>query len=329
MRVPRSSLAAAAAAMAVAVAAALVSPAALGGEPAEIEQRLAENVRKAFEELQAKDYDGAIRTYRAVLEDVEKLDADETTKANIRQLAHYNTACAYALKGEKQAALDSFERALAAGFDDFEHIARDSDLDAIRGEPRFRELVTKHEARAKETRAAAARREAEALVEKISKEALFPFDFEVTALDGKTLRLADLRGKVVLVDFWGTWCPPCRAAIPHLVELRKELAARGFEVVGLNWERGALNSAEIVKKFAAEHEIPYPLAVVGDDLLSKAGVEAFPTMLLVDRAGRVRLKKVGYTEGAVLRAAIENLLGEPPPAGARGEGGGEPDRRVF
>src|SRR5262249_49790676 len=140
---------------------------------------------------------------------------------------------------------------------------------------------------------------------------------EATTVDGKPLKLADLRGKVVLVDVWGTWCPPCRAEIPHLIELYEKLSPKGFAIVGFNVERVPADKApQVVKDFIAEKKIPY-LDVVADKTSTEKirGFEGFPTMLLIDRQGRVRLKQVGYTEGPVLEAGVEKLLAEAAPAG--------------
>jgi thiol-disulfide isomerase/thioredoxin len=275
-------------------------------------------MEKAVKQLEAKDYDGALATFAAIRAETDKAGLNDEQKREVMQLVHYNSACAYSLKGDKEKALDAFEKSLDAGFADWEHIGEDTDLDAIRKEPRFEAAITKHKAAAEHEKTAALEHEKDEIRGRIAKDAVFPFDFELTAIDGSPVKLADYRGKVVLVDVWGTWCPPCRAEIPHLVELYQALAPKGFAIVGLNSEKVAKEKQlDTVKAFVAEQKIPYTCALIDRAFTQKIpGFEGYPTMLLIDRQGRVRLKQVGYTEGPVLAAAIEALLAEPAGNGA-------------
>src|SRR5262249_59973090 len=110
-----------------------------------------------------------------------------------------------------------------------------------------------------------ARRDADAR----AREALdgfqsFAFNFELPDLDGKKVSLADYKGKVVIVDLWGTWCPPCREEIPHFVDLYRKYHASGLEIVGINYEMVAGDEArEKVRKYVKENDIPYP-CLIGD-----------------------------------------------------------------
>ncbi|MCH5378002.1 MAG: TlpA family protein disulfide reductase, partial [Planctomycetes bacterium] len=120
---------------------------------------------------------------------------------------------------------------------------------------------------------------------------------EMTDLVGKPLALAGVtalgtefdwdsyRGKVVLVDFWATWCGPCRAAMPHVKELYTELHEKGFDVVGVNLDK----DQEQLAKYLDENEIAWA-NLIGDEareVAKKYGVSAIPTMILVDRDGTV------------------------------------------
>ncbi|MBX3466985.1 MAG: TlpA family protein disulfide reductase [Planctomycetes bacterium] len=212
------------------------------------------------------------------------------------------------MQGRADEALTALGQALEAGFDDFDHIAKDTDLDPIRREPRFAQLIER-------ARGGAGGGDA---------RALFDYDFTVTTLDGKRLSLADLRGKVVIVDFWGTWCPPCREEIPHFVQLKKDLGDR-LEIVGMTWEHGQ-GGPEVeakVRKFAQEQGINYPLTLVTDraELQKVPDLRAFPTTLFLDKQGRVRNKVVGYHDLAGLRRLVEPLLAEQGPAPAQAPGG--------
>jgi peroxiredoxin len=112
-------------------------------------------------------------------------------------------------------------------------------------------------------------------------------DFALATADGSTLRLSDLRGKVVLLNFWATWCPPCKAEMPDLEALYREYGAeRNFAVVGVNMEE----SSETVRAFAQANGISFPLALDADGKVSSQayGVRTLPTSMLIDREGRIR-----------------------------------------
>lgn len=109
-------------------------------------------------------------------------------------------------------------------------------------------------------------------------------------LDGSELALADLKGKVVVVDFWATWCAPCVDEIPGYVALQKEHGEK-LVIIGVSVDR---RGAEHVRQFAAKHGMNYPI-VMGDEQLAEAfgGFQAIPTTFLIDREGRIRHRKVG------------------------------------
>ena len=136
-------------------------------------------------------------------------------------------------------------------------------------------------------------------------------------MNGKKVAIRDFKGKVVLLDFWGTWCGPCLEAIPHLIELYKKHHARGLEIVGLSYERDAASesqAAEMVKKFVESNSVPYP-CLLGDEATIKQvpGFRGFPTTVLVDRAGKPRLLITENTEKSaeLLVDAVRVLLAEP------------------
>jgi len=123
------------------------------------------------------------------------------------------------------------------------------------------------------------------------------------------LSLESLRGKVVYLDFWASWCGPCRVSFPQLEQLRQELGPRGFEVLAINvdeFERDALG-------FLEEIPVSYPVVRDGTGVTPAAyGILGMPTGYLIDRSGTVRLVHQGYrkSDGAALRASIIELLGE-------------------
>jgi thiol-disulfide isomerase/thioredoxin len=211
----------------------------------------------------------------------------------------YNEACALAIGGQKEKALESLSQSLELGFDQGVLLDTDPDLASLRGSPEFKKLLT--------------RRQEKFLADaKEAAKSLTDFSFELPDLDGKTVSLADYKGKVLIVDFWGTWCPPCRKEVPHFVELHKKYRDKGLEVVGINYERVPKDQVnETIKKFVEENSVTYT-CVVGDEKTQQSipELDSFPTTLFLDRAGKVRAKIVGYHNLADLEAIVTMLLGE-------------------
>src|SRR6185436_7917852 len=88
-----------------------------------------------------------------------------------------------------------------------------------------------------------------------------PRDFDIPTLDGSTIKLSEYRGKVVVVDFWATWCPPCREEVPQLVRLAEQNRARGIEVIGLHIDDRGRSSQSAIKKFISQYEINYTVGM--------------------------------------------------------------------
>lgn len=129
-------------------------------------------------------------------------------------------------------------------------------------------------------------------------EGLDAFTFSGTTLGGRKLDRDDLANNLVLVDLWGTWCPPCRQAIPTLVKLHQKYKQRGLEIVGFCYSaRGGADDADAVRTFAAENRIAYELllgeAAVRDQV---PGFRGYPTMLLFDRGWKHVATHVGWSD---------------------------------
>ena len=131
-------------------------------------------------------------------------------------------------------------------------------------------------------------------------------DWQLNDLDGGTVKLSDFKGKVVILDFWATWCTPCRAEIPGLIELQNQFAAQGFTVVGLSV---ATDSASDVKSYVERVGINYPV-VLGDEKVSAdyGGVTGIPTTFILDRNGNIVTSHVGATPTHVFASEIRPLL---------------------
>jgi len=121
-----------------------------------------------------------------------------------------------------------------------------------------------------------------------------PLDFRARRLDGSDFDARELRGKLVLLDFWAVWCPPCIGAFPELSELAEELGDRPFELVGVTVHSG---SPEDVREVLRDHDVRYTVVVADNDLTYEFGVIGYPTYLLIDPEGRVHRKYVGAPPG--------------------------------
>jgi len=132
--------------------------------------------------------------------------------------------------------------------------------------------------------------------------------FSIPSLDasGGTINLADYKGKVVLLDFWATWCPPCRSELPALNRMYDELKSKDFVLIGMTVDQGSIES---VKKAVAKFNVTYPMGLAGADAQSAyGGIRAVPTKFLLDKNGDVKQRYVGVVSDTKLKAAIEQLL---------------------
>jgi thiol-disulfide isomerase/thioredoxin len=133
-------------------------------------------------------------------------------------------------------------------------------------------------------------------------------DFKLTGLDGKPVTLAGSKGKVILLNFWATWCGPCRAEIPDLVELQNKYKDR-LQILGLVVDD---DDQDAIKKFAEEFAINYPVAIATDDIrMQYGGIVALPTSFVLDAEGRIVQKHEGLRNPVLYETEIRALLGLP------------------
>ncbi len=135
-------------------------------------------------------------------------------------------------------------------------------------------------------------------------------EFSSVSLSGDKIDMKDYRGKVVLLDFWATWCGPCRMEIPGFVELQKKYRDQGFAVIGVSMDEGGPRG---VREFYNEFHMNYPV-VMGTDKLGElyGGILGLPTSFLIGRDGRIYAKHVGTTDVSVFEAEIRELLAAQP-----------------
>jgi len=131
-------------------------------------------------------------------------------------------------------------------------------------------------------------------------------DFELKDGDGKLVHLSDYKGKVVVLDFWATWCGPCRIEIPWFTELERNHKDKGFEVLGVSMDD---EGWDVVKPFLAETGVNYRV-VMGNDATAQAygGVDALPTTFLIDREGKIAAVHLGLVSKKDIVDGVEQLL---------------------
>ena len=138
------------------------------------------------------------------------------------------------------------------------------------------------------------------------KNATLAPSWELTDLDGKTIHSTDFKGKVVVLNFWATWCPPCRAEIPGFIALQKKYATQGLTVIGVSVDQASLKT---IKSFTKKNDINY-LVVQSDKKIEDAfgGIDALPTTFIIDRSGHIVKQHLGFANESEFEAEIKSLL---------------------
>jgi len=131
-------------------------------------------------------------------------------------------------------------------------------------------------------------------------------DVQFTKLDGSPFKLNDLRGRVVLLNFWATWCVPCRNEIPSLSAMQKDLDARGLSIIGVSYD----DTADLVQQFQKDIPQSYQIVLGGREVGSELPASPLPTTYIIDRQGRIRDKMIGERSRAAFEAVIKPLLDE-------------------
>ncbi len=131
--------------------------------------------------------------------------------------------------------------------------------------------------------------------------------FTLPTIDGDSVRLSDYRGRVVIIDFWATWCPPCRRGIPHLVALYNKYKEQGLIILGISNEE-----AQTLRQFRDENGINYPLLLGTNEIFQQYGVRAIPHTIFLDKKGKIRKTQVGFGDELipVFEALIDTLINE-------------------
>jgi cytochrome c biogenesis protein CcmG/thiol:disulfide interchange protein DsbE len=128
--------------------------------------------------------------------------------------------------------------------------------------------------------------------------------FTLSDMAGRPISLSNYRGKVVILDFWAPWCPPCRREIPDFISLQDQYASQGLQIIGIG-----LDQPNNVASFVQQYGINYPVAI-GDDAISNlyGGISGIPTTFIIDKEGNISNKFEGFTNRTVFEEEIKKLL---------------------
>lgn len=131
-------------------------------------------------------------------------------------------------------------------------------------------------------------------------------DFTLQDLGGNSFTLSSLKGKVVILDFWATWCPPCREEIPHFISLYSQYKGQGLEIVGVALDKGGVRD---VMPFSEEQGINYPILIGTQEVTEDyGGIRGIPTTFVIDREGNIVERYEGYRDKEVFESVIKKLL---------------------
>jgi thiol-disulfide isomerase/thioredoxin len=134
-------------------------------------------------------------------------------------------------------------------------------------------------------------------------------DLTFPQLNGSSWRLSEHRGEVVLINYWASWCAPCRQETPGLIDLARDYRYKGLSIVGVSMDEGGKPAVE---SFLREFHLPYPVLMPDLASPSAPAIDALPTTVLVDRNGRVAKSYFGAVRETVFRADVDRLLSESP-----------------
>jgi thiol-disulfide isomerase/thioredoxin len=141
-------------------------------------------------------------------------------------------------------------------------------------------------------------------VENSESSGLAP-NFDLISTDGKNIKLSDFKGKVVIVDFWATWCPPCRKGIPDLIELQKEFK-NNLVVIGISLDQDTKSD---VVPFIKKYGINYPIVYGTNQVIMDYGsINAIPTSFVINKEGKIVDKHIGLVPKSVLESKIKEIL---------------------
>ena len=221
-------------------------------------------------------------------------------------IAFFHKALSHAINEDDQAAYEAIRTAFRHGFSEYDMIRKDRNIRALDNYAEILRLVERVKAERYNPHYAWAKAE-------IDNFTSFDFNFEVSEMNGGSIRKEDYRGKVVIADLWATWCPPCRTVIPHMVQMQAKYGHRGLQVVGLSIDQP--NDPEstrlTVQNFLVQQNANYPCGLCGFGIDTQIpGQKMLPTLVFLDRDGIVRYMTKGRVDHQRVDALAEILLNE-------------------
>lgn len=201
----------------------------------------------------------------------------------------YSIACVYSLKGDKEAAFENLEKAADAGWQMVNHTKDDGDLYLLRDDARWNPIVEKIQSNWDN---GYDKRKADILAEMINDPAP---TWSLQDVNGNTVSLADLKGQVVVLDFWATWCGPCRMAMPVIDEFTENIKDKPIKVFSINvWEQGIKGKPA---RFMVANDYDMTLLYGDEQIVKDYGFDGIPFLCVIDKDGQIRFRHSGYTDG--------------------------------
>ncbi|TWU05156.1 Thiol-disulfide oxidoreductase ResA [Symmachiella macrocystis] len=270
---------------------------------AELEQRWAESLEDTGNAERAAEHTAlAGQAIDKIVASFETLSESErmTLRPTLFWLARVS-----AINGDSKQMRTRLKLLFGAAYAAIEPIASETIRQALRSSPGFPAFD-------KQIYQEALTHQEQGAYEHIKKFEGFEFDFQLTDLDGNKVNLDDQHGKVVIVEFWGTWCPDCRDVVPHLIGLKQDYEQKDFEIIGISYERMPPDKSQSsVAEFLDKSQINY-ICLIGDgndEVRSQIpGSSEYPTRLFVDRNGKVRMRVTGYQSRLELESFVKALL---------------------
>jgi thiol-disulfide isomerase/thioredoxin len=260
-------------------------------------------------------WDEAIKIFHdqiAALEKLPKVSADFKKRNQINP--YYNAACAYAKSGRKAEAIKDLAKSIECGYHDWKHVDEDKDFDAIRNDADFKATLDKGKAGDKARVEKERTKFADDTKKALAGAPLFElFDFEQETIGGKSFKLAEKKGKVVVVSVWATWSDDSAAMLPDLQKLHDTWKDKGIELIGFADEGTRDEADKYVQSWAEQKKINFPLATIDRDgriyqSIPEMSNRAIPVTIFLDKQGKVRVRKNGRLKYDAIEAIAQTLL---------------------